>query len=388
MNWTKYLPNDVRLRLCECRTIKEDLPALVNAKWQYMLENGMDSNPTKEDALTSVLKLLDGNNQYFDLTRKEWCKLAEIDFDIKDNVLLNYYGCDNHVSIPENITRIGGNAFFCCNDIVSVYIPNGVTAIGVGAFLECRNLKTVTIPDSVTTIDLYAFGSCYNLENVVVSDNTNVAADAFEDGVRLIIDKRQLRHIYDTAVSVYTAYLSGMKQLQQTYDKLVIDTETTGLTAGIDEILQLSIIDGNGNTVYNQHFRPIFHKVWSAAEKVNKISPDDVKDCPTFEEELCNIIPIIFSAKKVIGYNTPFDLNMLKSYGVYPNPTAAIVDVMRDFAPIYGEWNEKHNDWKWKKLIDCADFYGYNWGDDKAHDSLADCRATLYCYNKIKEGSE
>lgn len=38
-----------------------------------------------------------------------------------------------------------------------------------------------------------------------------------------------------------------------------------------------------------------------------------------------------------------------------------------------------------KKLSVCADFYGYDWGQDKAHDSLSDCRATLYCYHKIKE---
>lgn len=28
---------------------------------------------------------------------------------------------------------------------------------------------------------------------------------------------------------------------------------------------------------------------------------------------------------------------------------------------------------------------GYDWGEDKVHDSLADCKATLFCYHKIRE---
>ena len=39
---------------------------------------------------------------------------------------------------------------------------------------------------------------------------------------------------------------------------IVIDTETTGLTP-YDEILQLSIIDGNGKTLLNELYRPLNH---------------------------------------------------------------------------------------------------------------------------------
>lgn len=56
---------------------------------------------------------------------------------------------------------------------------------------------------------------------------------------------------------------------------------------------------------------------------------------------------------------------------------------MQDFAPIYGEWSEYYESYKWQKLVKCAAYFGYIWGADKAHDSLADCRATLFCYKKI-----
>lgn len=45
---------------------------------------------------------------------------------------------------------------------------------------------------------------------------------------------------------------------------------------------------------------------------------------------------------------------------------------------------EKYGDYKYQKLSTCAEYYGYDWGNDTAHDSLADCKATLFCYNAMK----
>lgn len=75
--WTDNLPNDVYDRLCHCRTIRSDLPALVNAKWLSFVENGKaDQGFTKEDALVDILDLLDCNSQYLDLTREEYESLC------------------------------------------------------------------------------------------------------------------------------------------------------------------------------------------------------------------------------------------------------------------------------------------------------------------------
>lgn len=77
-NWTKYLGNDVYMRLCECRTIKSDLPMLVNAKWLDMKDKGKDKEGwTKEDALVNVLELLDCNSisWAWDLTKDEYNEL-------------------------------------------------------------------------------------------------------------------------------------------------------------------------------------------------------------------------------------------------------------------------------------------------------------------------
>lgn len=73
----KYrLPSEVYERLCSCRNVKSDIPIMVNVKWQIMKERGLDAKGyTKEDALVSILELLDENSQYYDLTEDEYNEL-------------------------------------------------------------------------------------------------------------------------------------------------------------------------------------------------------------------------------------------------------------------------------------------------------------------------
>ena len=162
---------------------------------------------------------------------------------------------------------------------------------------------------------------------------------------------------------------------------LVIDTETTGLDPDRNEILQLSIIDGAGVMVYDSYFKPAA-KSWNEAQKINHIRPADVQTAPRFSQELPRICSILARAEKIIGYNLPFDLAFLRASGVIIPDSAEQIDVMQLFAPIYGEYSEKYDGYKWQKLTTAADWYGYEW-TGKAHNSLADCYATLFVYNHI-----
>lgn len=166
------------------------------------------------------------------------------------------------------------------------------------------------------------------------------------------------------------------------YDEIVIDTETTGLNADTDELLQVSIIDSQGNTLFNSYIKPLFTENWDGAMAVNHITPETVATAPNILEVKQEISRIINSAHTIIGNNVDFDLGFLSNIGIR-NENAAIVDVMEDFADIYGEWSEQYGCHKWQKLTKCAEYYGYDWGTDIAHDSLADCKATLYCYKKM-----
>ena len=57
---------------------------------------------------------------------------------------------------------------------------------------------------------------------------------------------------------------------------ICIDIETTGLDRNNDEILQVSIINGRGKTLYNSYIKPDYTTEWKEAEAINKISWDCV----------------------------------------------------------------------------------------------------------------
>lgn len=167
---------------------------------------------------------------------------------------------------------------------------------------------------------------------------------------------------------------------------IIIDTETTGFHPyDGDELLQVSIIDTDGNVLFDEYFKPQHRTEWKEAEQVNGISPEMVADRPAISEKISEINAIIENSDTIIGYNTQFDIGFLKANGAIVPDDLETVDVMEDFAKIYGEWNSARGSYKWQKLTRAAEYYGYDWSQraETAHNSLGDCYATLFVYNKI-----
>lgn len=171
---------------------------------------------------------------------------------------------------------------------------------------------------------------------------------------------------------------------------IVIDTETTGLDDEKNEILQVSIIDNHGNVLFDSYFKPIVAQSWIDAERVNHISPEMVKDAPCISDKIGEINEILSRYNKIIGYNIYFDTGFLKNNGAMFREDVSVIDVMEIFAEIYGEWSEYHQSYKWQKLTTAADYYKYDWNSRNisAHNSLADCYATLYVYEQIQQRTE
>ena len=152
---------------------------------------------------------------------------------------------------------------------------------------------------------------------------------------------------------------------------ICIDIETTGLDRNNDEILQVSIINGRGKTLYNSYIKPDYTTEWKEAERINKISWDCVKYAPGILTEKRKIDKILRKAGLIIGYNLKgFDLPFLAAKGIDTAVKAKIHDVMLEFAYVVGDFDEVHKNYKWKPLTYCAKYYGYT--DYKAHDALED----------------
>lgn len=163
--------------------------------------------------------------------------------------------------------------------------------------------------------------------------------------------------------------------------KIVVDFETTGLNPAIDEILSVSIIDENYNVLLDELCKPVLCKSWTEAEKIHGITLEDVKMCSYFNKFIPRIREILQATDSVIAYNAPFEKSFLEEYGV---DTSGFnwIDPMLIFSEIFGEWNPVRKGYKWQKLSVCAAYYGYEF---KAHNSLEDVKATLYCYKKMIE---
>ncbi len=208
----------------------------------------------------------------------------------------------------------------------------------------------------------------------------------FNAKVKLEKELKQVKNdIYRKAVFdvVKRTFSSVSNNSDKKYKYIVLDTETTGLNSSADELLQVSIIDSEGNTLFDEYINPLLATHWDNAMAINGITPDMVSDKPNIIEYKKELNSILNLTDVIVGYNTQFDLSFLSSVGI-ENKNAKVVDVMLDFAPIYGEWSENYGCYKWQKLTTCADYYNYDWGEDNAHNSLSDCRATLFCYQQLQ----
>lgn len=154
--------------------------------------------------------------------------------------------------------------------------------------------------------------------------------------------------------------------------RVFFDTETTGLSPARDEILQLSIIDEHGNTLWNRKYKPSHVQSWNAAQRIHGISPKDVRKERYITDDITRIQSIFDRADKVYAYNAPFDLKFLNAVGI-KIPNSKVIDTMQAYGMQY------HNT-EYYKLEDAARECGYQY---HAHDALEDCKATLVVQNKI-----
>ncbi|MBQ8210486.1 MAG: leucine-rich repeat domain-containing protein [Clostridia bacterium] len=96
--------------------------------------------------------------------------------------------CDTSYSGPANIpntidgypvSKIGASAFWTCS-ITSLTVPNNVTSIGQEAFSECRNLESISLGTGLTAIGYWAFESCSSLKSVEIPEGiTYIATGVF-----------------------------------------------------------------------------------------------------------------------------------------------------------------------------------------------------------------
>ena len=148
---------------------------------------------------------------------------------------------------------------------------------------------------------------------------------------------------------------------------VILDTETTGLKE-TDEIVQVAVIDLEGNVRFNENIRPTKRKRMSRdAVAVHGLTMDMLSDCRTFSE-FRRPLEAAIGTRRIITYNAAFDMRLYRqSYDLAGGflPKGEWDCAMLEYAKFVGEWNDYHHDYRWQQL------------PSGTHGALGDCLATL-----------
>lgn len=174
-------------------------------------------------------------------------------------------------------------------------------------------------------------------------------------------------------------------------DAIILDTETTGLDDNA-EIVQIAIIDGNGNQVVNELVKPSM-PIPAAATNVHGITDDMVANVEPWKEINNFIIDELKSVGSIYIYNADYDTRLIKQTAAKYNLPVDIDKnkvfcVMRKYAELWGELVEKNGRYqhRWISLVTACEQQGIDVSDLKAHDALNDSIKTLRLMQKLNTG--
>jgi DNA polymerase-3 subunit epsilon len=166
-------------------------------------------------------------------------------------------------------------------------------------------------------------------------------------------------------------------------DFVILDTEATDKYPNTARIVQIAVIDSNGNTLLDTLVNPLvsINNSW-----IHGITDAMVADAPTFAQISQQLYTLLFG-KQLIVYNTGYDVTMLRAEhkrceGVgFEAPSITYhkaVCAMLAWAEYAGEWNSYHGNYKYQKLESAARTIQYTLPEGmSAHSALPDCLTTL-----------
>jgi hypothetical protein len=131
-----------------------------------MVLSNMASSSKNRDIVESLDHSMDSDDEPFLYT-------GQSEEDIPRNVM--------HVKVVDPaIKKIGGWAFYECEQLVSVDLCEGLERINCGAFQGCTSLQNIIIPPTVKEIEWQAFKGCSLLRNVELNEGLErIGDDAF-----------------------------------------------------------------------------------------------------------------------------------------------------------------------------------------------------------------
>jgi DNA polymerase III epsilon subunit-like protein len=137
-----------------------------------------------------------------------------------------------------------------------------------------------------------------------------------------------------------------------------LDTETTGLDRD-DEIVEISIVDFDGKTLFTSLVKPS-KSIPADAQRIHHISNADVASAPAWPILWPNIRSFLYG-RMIAAYNTSFDLRMMQQshsrYNLTWRESLRSFDVLTIFSDFRGVWDPVRRSMKYFKLEEAGAFF-------------------------------
>ena len=163
---------------------------------------------------------------------------------------------------------------------------------------------------------------------------------------------------------------------------LFFDLELTGVYTH-DEIISISIVDGEGEIIMDTLVKPVRKKKWKQTEKIHGITPDMVANAPMLDELIPEIKRIFDNADNLIAYGVSTDYSHIKYIYDTEDEREALRDKTRCCANEFVRYAHEHlPELTHASLTDAMAVYGIEW-DGVAHTSIADTIGCMKVWEKI-----
>lgn len=177
------------------------------------------------------------------------------------------------------------------------------------------------------------------------------------------------RKISDYPIEHYKG-LTAKTVMKSVKDFIAVDTETTGLKADKEDIIELSAIKFNDFSpveVFHTFLKPR-KSIPADATEINHITDNMVENAPEFSQ-IINDFQAFIKGYPIVAYNAKFDMQFLHSSGVdlskHKNKIFDVYALAKKF--------ENVDDIKNYKLSSVCD--AHNIGDDRFHNASSDALA-------------
>ena len=175
--------------------------------------------------------------------------------------------------------------------------------------------------------------------------------------------------------------LDWARELVGRTNVLYLDTETTGVRFGVDDVIDVGIVDGRGIVVMDQLVRPSI-AIPADSEAVHGISNRAVANAPRLSDIWAELSRIV-NGNVVVSYNSTFDEQMLagaaRRRGLAPIAPARWDCAMEAFAAYNGELSHHRPGFRWINLGAAARMFGL---ESPQHRAVSDA---MLCLELVQE---